>query len=129
MEKVALEFLDTADGQHYLEGYWVSRLEQFKKSKSYKRELAKITAPYFGHGFVACKEKLKAHGYPPPEKDPSFLDISTTMKNAPDPFLDAPALEEEDLDNILGEAEAEVRSLPPKAAINSKARDFPGMGD
>ncbi|XP_011078456.1 uncharacterized protein LOC105162186 [Sesamum indicum] len=93
MEKVALEFLDTADGQHYLEGYWVSRLEQFKKSKSYKRELAKITAPYFGHGFVACKEKLKAHGYPPPEKDPSFLDISTTMKNAPDPFLDAPALE------------------------------------
>ncbi|KAL2234205.1 UNVERIFIED_CONTAM: hypothetical protein Sindi_1152700, partial [Sesamum indicum] len=83
---------------------------------------------YFEHGFMACKEQFKAHGYPPSGEEPSFLAIATAMKNAPDPFLDVPAPEEDDLDNILEEAEAKVRGPPPEAIIESTARDLLRVG-
>ncbi|KAL2230964.1 UNVERIFIED_CONTAM: hypothetical protein Sindi_1690800 [Sesamum indicum] len=103
MEKAALKFPDTEDGQCYLEGYWAS----------------------------SCKEQLKVMGILHQER--AFLDITTATDNAPDPFSDAlasvgkglPPESEEDLDNILGEVEAEVKGPSPlEAAIYSIARDL-----
>ncbi|KAL2235379.1 UNVERIFIED_CONTAM: hypothetical protein Sindi_1270100 [Sesamum indicum] len=38
VEKASLEFPNTDDSQRYLEGYWASRLEQFKKSEKNIKE-------------------------------------------------------------------------------------------
>ncbi|KAL0405432.1 UNVERIFIED_CONTAM: hypothetical protein Slati_3857100 [Sesamum latifolium] len=68
-------------------GYWADRLSDYKKSEEFQAEVAIIAGLYFEHGFTACKEQFLAQGYPPEGEEPSFLDLGTTMENAPKPLI------------------------------------------
>ncbi|KAL2228475.1 UNVERIFIED_CONTAM: hypothetical protein Sindi_1827200 [Sesamum indicum] len=114
-----LEFPDTVDGQHYLEGYWASCLEQFRKSEVYQREFAKIAGPYFKHGFVACKEQFKVHGYPPSGEEPSFLDISTALCSCS---------RRRQFRQYTRRGRGRSEGSPPQATIDSIAGDLSRVG-
>ncbi|KAL2251777.1 UNVERIFIED_CONTAM: hypothetical protein Sindi_2300000 [Sesamum indicum] len=104
-----------------------NRLKEFKKSQGYQEEVAKIVGLYFEHGFLDCKEQFQAQGYPPSREKPTFLNLATALYNALDPYVEppipkngSPSIDSEgDLDRLLGEVEAEVRSPLIKATIDS----------
>ncbi|KAL0420338.1 UNVERIFIED_CONTAM: hypothetical protein Slati_3056700 [Sesamum latifolium] len=74
------------EGHNFMEGYWASHIEGYKKSGEYQQEVTKIAIPFLEYGFTACKEQFASQGYPPTWEEPSFLHIGVSMVNAPNPF-------------------------------------------
>ncbi|KAL0462272.1 UNVERIFIED_CONTAM: hypothetical protein Slati_0114800 [Sesamum latifolium] len=117
-------------GKNLLEACLASRLAEHKKSDAYQKEVALVAGPFLRFAFEAWRKQFLAHGYPPAGQDTSFLNFELLLDTAPDPFAkptatDIPTVEsEEDLDRILGEAEAEVWDVAVEGgAIEEKVPD------
>ncbi|KAL0329136.1 UNVERIFIED_CONTAM: hypothetical protein Sradi_4900300 [Sesamum radiatum] len=90
VEKATLKFPHTDEDRNFLEGYWASRVDGFKRSDEYRKKVVKIAIPFLDYSFKACKGQFLAQGYPPTGEEPSFLDIGVAMVNAPNPFASPP---------------------------------------
>ncbi|KAL2233042.1 UNVERIFIED_CONTAM: hypothetical protein Sindi_1484200 [Sesamum indicum] len=99
-----------------------------KEVASYKSDLKKAVEKEimdFRHSEEG-KNYLEVQRYPPAGEEPTFLDLAKALYNVSDPFAEPsipgdgslPPNSEGDLDNLLGEVEAEVRSHPNEAAID-----------
>ncbi|KAL0286916.1 UNVERIFIED_CONTAM: hypothetical protein Sangu_2715100 [Sesamum angustifolium] len=114
--------------------------------QDYKREVAMVAGPYLRFALEACCQQFIARGYPLVGEDTSFLNFELVLDTTPDPFVGPAltmetgpiklgmilfdlgntftkplimawvCFSEEDLDHILGKAEAEVRGDAGQAA-------------
>ncbi|KAL0444040.1 UNVERIFIED_CONTAM: hypothetical protein Slati_2126700 [Sesamum latifolium] len=120
VEKVVADYPNSEEGRSFLEAYWASKIDEYKKSDDFQKDVAQVAFPFVGYGFNACKEQFLTHRPPPAGEELSFLDVQLAYGNAPNPFASPSAPEEEDpphdseddLDSLLGEVEAEVRCSP-----------------
>ncbi|KAL0453029.1 UNVERIFIED_CONTAM: hypothetical protein Slati_1281000 [Sesamum latifolium] len=87
-DQVRKEFPETEEGKNLLEACWASRLAEHKKSEAYQKEVALVAGPFLRFTFLlgalpwAQSQLLNLH-----------------FRN-------------QDIDRLLGEAEAEVREAP-----------------
>ncbi|KAL0402105.1 UNVERIFIED_CONTAM: hypothetical protein Slati_4240400 [Sesamum latifolium] len=79
VEKAVHDYPHSEEGKDFLEAYWASREDEFKKSNEYQEEVAKIAIPLFEYGFNACKDQFLVQGYAPAGEEPSFLDVKTVL--------------------------------------------------
>ncbi|KAL0355469.1 UNVERIFIED_CONTAM: hypothetical protein Sradi_3993800 [Sesamum radiatum] len=136
------DYPNLEEEKNFLEAFWTSKLDEYKKSEDFQKEVAQVAFPFVGYGFNACREQFLAHRPPPAGEEFSFLDVQIVYANAPDPFAKPSTSEKEDapqdsgelvcllddFDNLLGEVEAEVRQHPPAAAIDSSEGGVSGEG-
>ncbi|KAL0303339.1 UNVERIFIED_CONTAM: hypothetical protein Sradi_6202000 [Sesamum radiatum] len=97
VEKAVADYPNSEARKNCLEVFWASKLDEYKKSEDFQKEVAQVAFPFVGYGFNACKEQFLAHRPPPAGEEFSFLDVQIAYANAPDPFAKPSASEKEDL--------------------------------
>ncbi|KAL0405865.1 UNVERIFIED_CONTAM: hypothetical protein Slati_3900400 [Sesamum latifolium] len=104
VENAVADYPNSEEGRNFLQAYWAKKVDEYKKSDDFQREVAKVAVPFVGYGFNACKEQFLTHRPLSTSEELSFL-------------------VEDDLDGLVGEVEVEVRSPPPITATNSVEGD------
>ncbi|KAL0455039.1 UNVERIFIED_CONTAM: hypothetical protein Slati_0843100 [Sesamum latifolium] len=116
VEKAVPDCRHSKEGNNFLKAYWASRVDEFKKSDEYQQEVAKIEIPILlqyvqrpihGSGVSSCWRGALVSGCEnrlAPSAKPILL--------IPQLLLRRTLLKKKDLDSLLGEVEAEVRSPP-----------------
>ncbi|KAL0413150.1 UNVERIFIED_CONTAM: hypothetical protein Sradi_1516700 [Sesamum radiatum] len=102
-DQVHKEFPKTEEGKNLLEACWASRLAEHKKSDAYLKEASLVAGLFLRFAFEASRQQFLAQGYPPTGEDTSFLNFE---------LLNPLLRNQEDLNRLLGEAEAKVRDAP-----------------
>ncbi|KAL0430209.1 UNVERIFIED_CONTAM: hypothetical protein Sradi_0646900 [Sesamum radiatum] len=74
VEKAVADYPNLEEGKNFLEAYWASKLDEYKKSEDFQTEVAQVAFPFVGYGFNACKEQFLTHN-PPASEEFSFLDV------------------------------------------------------
>ncbi|KAL0463115.1 UNVERIFIED_CONTAM: hypothetical protein Slati_0199100 [Sesamum latifolium] len=129
VEKAVADYPNSEKGRNFLEAYWASKIDEYKKSDDFQKKVAQVAFPFVGYGFNACKEQFLTHRPPPAGEEISFLDMQLAYDNAPNPFASPSALEEENPPQDSGRS---VCLLPPwrgssgsETSPPAAATDFP----
>ncbi|KAL0294403.1 UNVERIFIED_CONTAM: hypothetical protein Sradi_6889900 [Sesamum radiatum] len=75
VEKAVADYPNSEEGKNFLEAFWASKLDEYKKSEDFQKEVAQVAFPFVGYGFNACREQFLAHSPPPAGEEYSFLDV------------------------------------------------------
>ncbi|KAL0440143.1 UNVERIFIED_CONTAM: hypothetical protein Slati_2497300 [Sesamum latifolium] len=62
VEKAVADYSNSEEGRNFLQAYWASKVDEYKKSDDFQREVAKVAVPFVGYGFNACKEQFLVIG-------------------------------------------------------------------
>ncbi|KAL0433679.1 UNVERIFIED_CONTAM: hypothetical protein Slati_2702200 [Sesamum latifolium] len=64
VDKAVHDYPNSEEGKDFLQAYWASKVDEFKKSDEYQQEVAKVAIPFLEYGFNAYKDQFSAQGYP-----------------------------------------------------------------
>ncbi|KAL0411583.1 UNVERIFIED_CONTAM: hypothetical protein Slati_3748000 [Sesamum latifolium] len=95
VEKAVPDYPNSEEGKNFLKAFWASKMDEYKKSEDFQKEVAQVAFPFVGYRFNACKEQFLTHRPPPAGEEFSFLDVQITYDNVPDPFAGSYASEKE----------------------------------
>ncbi|KAL0403906.1 UNVERIFIED_CONTAM: hypothetical protein Sradi_2031400 [Sesamum radiatum] len=107
VEKAVADYPNSEEGKNFLEAFWASKLDDYKKSEDFQKEIAQMSFPFVG------------------------LPMLTLQTLSPNLLLSRRKIllrTQDDLDSLLGEVEAEVRRHPPAVAIDSSEGGVSGEG-
>ncbi|KAL0344698.1 UNVERIFIED_CONTAM: hypothetical protein Sradi_4301100 [Sesamum radiatum] len=136
VEKAVADYPDSEEGKNFLEAFWASKLDKYKKSEDFQKEVAQVAFPFVGYGFNACKEQFLTH-MPPPAGEEFFWTcrLPMPMLQTPLPKLLLPRRRillktrvSLSAFCLLGEVEAEVKQHPPAATIEPSEGGASGEG-
>ncbi|KAL0420851.1 UNVERIFIED_CONTAM: hypothetical protein Slati_3108000 [Sesamum latifolium] len=86
VEKAVADYPNSEEGKNFLKAFWASKVDEYKKSEDFQKEVVRVAFPFVGYGFNACKEQFLTHRPPRAGEEFSFLDVQIAYDNVPDPF-------------------------------------------
>ncbi|KAL0431403.1 UNVERIFIED_CONTAM: hypothetical protein Sradi_0766300 [Sesamum radiatum] len=127
VEKAVADYPNSEEGRNFLEAYWASKIDKYKKSYNLQKEVA---FPFVGYGFNACKEQFLTHRPPPAGEELSFLDVQIAYDNVPNPFacLSAPRRKIILKTQSSWKGRGGSETFPPTAATDSTEGVVAGEG-
>ncbi|KAL0416220.1 UNVERIFIED_CONTAM: hypothetical protein Slati_3453900 [Sesamum latifolium] len=50
VEKAVADYPNSEEGRNFLEAYWASKMDEYKKSDDFQKEVAQVAFPFVGYG-------------------------------------------------------------------------------